>query len=250
MKKLLLISLLIGLVGVAGTIAVKHRFYISASAETETTFFKLFDLKSQIKPYVRKHSLSWSSDGGKSGWRTALHVREFHENFVVKPEERILLTASLKEILAAQLSVNGTRVIRAIGDAQTAFGFDYAEGNTLGTVMVYATQLGTECLHCASGASDEEATMLDVSIQEERYDAKPNAAMIEKFVKDRAFEKTASQGEDTSLAASLSRSMNSHDVSCANALRARLLEKGITVFPDPKDPQQFAINYPEGYFNK
>ena len=250
MKKLLLVLLLVGLVGFAITVAVKRRFYVYASSETESIFFKVFDVKSQIKPYVRQQCLSWRSDGGQSGWRSASHVREFHENVVIKANEWMLFTTNLKQVLSAQLSVNSTHIIRPIDDAGTDFGFDYAEGNTLGTVMVYPATVASGCSSCASVASDEVAVTLDVFMQEKRYDVKPTAAIVERFVKDRTFEKIISAGKDMSLAGDFSRATKSPDIVCADVIRAKLLEKGITVSQDPKDPTQIVMNYPDDYFKK
>lgn len=250
MKKLFLVLLLIGSVGFTVAVGVKRRFYVYASPETESIFFKVFDVKSQIKPYVRQQCLSWRSDGGQSGWRTASHVREFHENVVIKNTEWMLFTTTLKQALSAQLSVNGTHIIHSFGDAETDFGFDYAEGNTLGTVTVYPAKVAADCLNCASVASDEAAVTLDVFMHEQRYDGKLTAAIVEKFVRDRTFEKMASREEDTSLVGDFSHSTSSHNIACADVTRSKLLEKGITVSQDPKDPTQVAVNYPDDYFKK
>lgn len=250
MKKLVLVLLLVGLVGFTVTMAVKRRFYVYASAETESAFFKVFEGKSQIKPYVRRHCLSWQSDGGQSGWRSASHVREFHENIVVKANESTLLTTNLQRLLSGQLSLNGTHILRTFGDAETGFGFDYAEGNTLGTVTVYPIKVPAGCFECVSVALDEVAVRLDVSIQEERFAVKPTAATIEKFIQDRTFEKLASEGEDSSLVADFSRSTKSHAVACADAFRARLLEKGITLSQDPNDPTELVMNLLGDYYKR
>ena len=222
MKKYMIAVLLVVVLACAGVFTVKREFYVYATSETESFFYTIFDVKKQIEPYVHRQCFSWRADGDKSGWREASHFRTFHENFVMRDQDWIVLLTSLHQTLAGQLSLNGSRVLRRIGSAEKSFGFDYAVGNTLGTVMVYPTKVGAACFDCANVSAEEVAVRLDIFVRETWYEWKPEGAAVEKFVKDRLFEKTPSAEEDTDLKLESDRS---HNPTCADGIRTKLLEK-------------------------
>jgi hypothetical protein len=111
--------------------------------DKESAFFAKYTPEHVIQPFLCNQSFGRGGEpGGGSDKRSVNHEALFFWTFAMRSDKELALMTELNDDAYHQLILNGARGLSRNGSPQTGFRYDYALGNTTGTVTIPPIQPG------------------------------------------------------------------------------------------------------------
>jgi hypothetical protein len=105
--------------------------------ETKSAFLTNYNPEHVIQPFLCTHSFGQGSrNGGGADNNSVSHDVGFFWSFAMRSDKESDLMSELNDDVYDQLILNGARVLNRSGNLSTGFRYDYALGNTTGTVTI------------------------------------------------------------------------------------------------------------------
>ena len=126
---------IVGLVAYASWVQA-HMVY--PGPQNESAFLRAYDLKAVARPFMAPDpSLSEGREsGGGAGTKFVAHSAGFDEYFTMRADQKGLLIVAVNDDISQRLILSGARILNQSGTPSTGFQFEYATGNTIGSITI------------------------------------------------------------------------------------------------------------------
>jgi hypothetical protein len=111
---------------------------LTETPETQSAFLKSYSPDSTIARFqIEGSGAQQSAPGGSTTGRGCVfNEKEFIELFVIASGNRVPLMLDVQRDIKSSLALQGGKIVRQVGHAPERFQFDYAAGQSRGTVVV------------------------------------------------------------------------------------------------------------------
>ncbi len=120
-----------------------HMMY--PSLKNESAFLRAYDPKSVVRQFIYQHESYGEGDGsgGGAGTKFVMHDSHFDEHFTMRTDQKDPLMVAVGHDASQELTLNGAQILSQSGTPSTGFHFQYAIGNSIGSISIDPPAPGT-----------------------------------------------------------------------------------------------------------